>query len=169
MRQNMILKDSHGFTLVELLAVIVVLAIVMLLAVQAILPQMTLARKNALAIEANSAIEAAQSYVVTKALTEGLVVGKDDGLCVKISTLADGFYKVDTTKYSGYVKITQAPKAPGSTSTSTNYLYQVYLQNGQYMANGKGLEDNKQVNITGDQIDEYDASSFNGTPPEGCK
>lgn len=164
MRQNMILKNSHGFTLVELLAVIVVLAIVMLLAVQAILPQMTLARKNSLAIEANSAIEAAQSYVVTKALTENLVVRKDKGLCVSIAILADGFYKVDTTKYSGYVKITQKEG-----TTNTNYLYQVYLQNGQYMANGLGIDKDTQVNITGDQIVEYDETAFNGkTIPSDC-
>lgn len=164
MRQNMILKNSHGFTLVELLAVIVVLAIIMLLAVQAILPQMTLARRNALAIEANSAIEAAQSYVVTKTLTENLVVRKDKGLCVSIATLADGFYKVDTSKYSGYVKITQKKD-----TTNANYLYQVYLENGQYMANGLGVETDAQVNITGDQIVEYDESSFNGKSiPSDC-
>ena len=34
------INNNHGFTLVELLAVIVVLAIVMLVAVQSVLPQM---------------------------------------------------------------------------------------------------------------------------------
>lgn len=164
MRQNLGIKNSHGFTLIELLAVIVVLAIVMLLAVQAVLPQMTIARKNALAIEANSAIEAAQSYVVTKTLTENLIIPSGDtGICVTIATLADGFYKVDTTRYTGFVKIMQK-----SSGNNTNFFYQVYLQNGQYMANGLGLKDGSQVNITGDEIVEYNESTFTSTPG-GCK
>ena len=168
MKQNYkIINDKRGFTLVELLAVIVVLAIVMLLAVQAVLPQMTIARKNSFAIEANGAIEAATSYVVTKALTENLIVPSDSkGLCVKVETLADGFYKADTSRYWGYVIITQ--KESGS---NTNYLYKVYLQNGQYMANGLGLDESgtSNVNIVGDDIQEYNSSSLPKTYPEGCK
>lgn len=165
MDQNKWINDVRGFTLVELLAVIVVLAIVMLLAVQAVLPQMTIARKNSFAIEANGAIDAATSYVVTKALTANLIVPSGSkGLCVKIETLADGFYKADTSRYWGYVIITQ------KSGENTNYLYKVYLQNGQYMANGLGLDASgtSNVNIDGDDIKEFDASALPKTYPDGC-
>lgn len=154
--------NKRGFTLIELLAVIVVLAIVMLLAVQAVLPQMEIARKNSFAIEANGAIEAAQSFFVTKALTNNLTVSSKEGLCIKVETMSPSFYKADISKYKGYVKIT---KKEGT----NDFLYQVYLNNGQYMANGLGLDVGgaNQKNITGDDIVEYDSETFTGTPT-GC-
>ena len=149
-KENMV----RGFTLVELLAVIVVLAIVMLLAVQAVLPQMTIARKNAFAIEANAVIEAAQSYVVTEALTSNLIIS-ESGLCVSTDVLADGYWKGDVSKYNGFVMI--IPKE----STQTNYLYKVYLTNQKYMANGLGIDSgNNQVSIIGNDIKEGNASSL---------
>lgn len=154
--------NKKGFTLIELLAVIVVLAIVMLLAVQAVLPQMEIARKNSFAIEANAAIESAQSYFVTKALTDNLTVSSKNGLCITVDEMSPSFYKADTTKYHGYVKITKK-------ENSNDFLYQVYLENGKYMANGLGLDAGKtnQVNIDGDDIVEYDSENFTGTPT-GC-
>ena len=142
----------RGFTLVELLAVIVVLAIVMLLAVQAVLPQVTIARKNAFAIEANAVIEAAQSYVVTEALTSNLIIS-EKGLCVSTDILADGYWKGDVSKYNGFVTI--IPK-----EGTQNYLYTVYLTNQKYMANGLGVSGNNQVSIIGTDIKEGNATNL---------
>ena len=62
---NKKINSRRGFTLVELLAVIVVLAIVMLIALQAVLPAMDSARRQTFAIEANGAIDAANTYFMS--------------------------------------------------------------------------------------------------------
>lgn len=54
-------KNKKGFTLVELLAVIVVLSIIILIASSGIGSAMQKARKSALAIEGNELINAAKS------------------------------------------------------------------------------------------------------------
>ena len=54
-------KNKKGFTLVELLAVIVVLAIIMIIAVPQVLNAMDDARKSTFTIEARKAIEAGMS------------------------------------------------------------------------------------------------------------
>ena len=58
-------NKKSGFTLVELLAVIVVLAILALLAIATTMPMMNRAKKNAFAVEASAYIKAAkQAYTV---------------------------------------------------------------------------------------------------------
>ena len=125
--------DVRGFTLVELLAVIVVLAIIMLIAVNAVLPKMEEARQNAFAIEANGLIKAAQQYVITKSLTEGKVV-TSTGVCVTVQQLVDNADSdLDKTKYSGYAVVKTL------NDTSNIMLYEVYLANGSYRVDGKGI------------------------------
>ena len=68
-------KNQKGFTLVELLAVIVILAVIILIAVNAVLPQMQKARKKSFADEGLSFAKAAENAYVdnqesgTKAFT----------------------------------------------------------------------------------------------------
>ena len=132
-------RDVRGFTLVELLAVIVVLAIIMLIAVNAVLPRMNSAREQAFAIEANALMEAAQTYVFNESLST-LGALKDCGT---------------VSNYTGKVLLEQ----DGST-----YKYKVYLQNGQFMVKGIGFEEvdgvKKNVVITEDHVDPYAESSW---------
>ena len=62
------MKNKKGFTLVELLAVIVILAVIILIAVNAVLPQMNRARKNSFADEAMNYLKAAETAYVEGAL-----------------------------------------------------------------------------------------------------
>lgn len=152
------IKDRCGFTLVELLAVIVVLAIIMLIAVQAVLPLMQQSRKNAFTIEANSAIDAAMTYFVSKAIS-GETVGS--GLCYKLSTLVnEGMYTTKKAGYEGYVQI-------NSSSASSNvYLYKITMTNGQYYVENAGVKDNKNVSVVIDDVVEGQKTI---TYPDGCK
>lgn len=62
------MKNKKGFTLVELLAVIVVLAIVMVLATRTVLPLMNRAKVQAFATEAGEAIRAASDTITIYSL-----------------------------------------------------------------------------------------------------
>ena len=59
-------KSQKGFTLVELLAVIVILAVIILIAVNAVLPQMQKARKKSFADEGLSFAKAAETAYVDR-------------------------------------------------------------------------------------------------------
>ncbi len=158
-------KDVRGFTLVELLAVIVVLAIVMLLAVQAVFPQMIKARKNAFAIEANAAIDAATSYYMTASLTENLSIGT--GLCIDIQYLIDqNQFDADRTKYKGWVMI--------ESNNSGGYVYTVTMTNGQYYVKGAGVKETsgvkRNVNIGEDVVFEGGDTEIDiSSEPSTCK
>ena len=65
------MKNKKGFTLVELLAVIVILAVIILIAVNAVLPQMNRARKNSFADEALNYLKAAETKYVEGAMDAG--------------------------------------------------------------------------------------------------
>jgi len=144
-------NNVRGFTLIELLAVIVVLAVVMLIAVQAIMPRMESARKQAFAIEANGLIEAAKSFIVTESLTSSsVVVDATNGRCVEVEELVTkGYSELDVDKYSGKVMIYKTV-----TDNLVVYTYSVYLSNGQFMVNGKGIKDNKNYDIAEEHVED---------------
>ena len=58
-------KNKKGFTLVELLAVIVILAVVILIAVTAVVPRMNKARENAFVDEALVYIRAGKEAYIS--------------------------------------------------------------------------------------------------------
>ncbi len=97
--------SKSGFTLVELLAVIVVLAVVMLIGVNAVLPQMDRARRNAVAIEMNGFIKSAQQYYIVKQMGT-FVLDKGATCCVSLDQLiAEGQSELKKEEYTGYVLI----------------------------------------------------------------
>ena len=69
------IKNKKGFTLVELLAVIVVLAIILLIASNNVFGQINKARKNALSIEGTYLVDAAttayQNAILERKITTG--------------------------------------------------------------------------------------------------
>lgn len=146
--------DKRGFTLVELLAVIVVLAIVMLIAVNAVLPKMEEARRQAFAIEANGFLKAAMQYVVTESLTSDLVIDDSESKCVTVEELVDaGHSALNKKKYSGKVIITKS---------GNNFLYTAYLANGSYMVQNAGVKDGVNISVNIDDVDKK-TSAFVGT------
>lgn len=128
-------NDLRGFTLVELLAVIVVLAIVMLIALQAVLPSMERARRQTFAIEANSAIDAANTYFMSSYLTgnSGFPGNDEDTECVTITELYEnGYTELNPNTYSGKVVVEKKGNI---------YLYYVFLEkDGTWMVNGAGTD-----------------------------
>ena len=121
--------NKKGFTLVELLAVIVVLAIIMIIAVPAVLESMDTAKKNTLVIEGRKALNAAMSKYQSDVLmgtVPTLTTDPEDATkkvyCYSLSDLGvDG-----GGKYTGKVTI-------GEDKTT----YKVYIGDTEYAIMGK--------------------------------
>ncbi len=94
---NMLKKrNKKGFTLVELLAVIVILAVVILIAVTAVIPRMNNAKKKALVDEA---------LMYLKAAKESIVFDADQSpSCINVSNLNEKYIKKSSDSYTGVVK-----------------------------------------------------------------
>lgn len=130
-----ILKNRKGFTLVELLAVIVVLAIIILIAMPAVLNSMEKARKNSFAIEANEVVKSAQTaYSIAVLNGQGGSIDSTSGAkyCIKYSDLKTNGYieKTDkaTPEYKGSVLITISKDTGVASYTIffTNAAYNIY-------------------------------------------
>ncbi len=89
------MKNKKGFTLVELLAVIVVLAIIMIIAVPSVLNSMTDARRNSFAVYGEKLINGAQAQAQSTAMVNGELK-----TCYSIDDLIDGAHGA----YQGYVQ-----------------------------------------------------------------
>jgi len=137
-------NNNKGFTLVELLAVIVILAVIILIAVNAIIPQMNKARKNSVFDEALTVAKAAETYYVAENVDgSGISTEIQSGastsagaMCVTIETLKDGYIKKNSSNFTGVVVLTESANGDDAVAT-------VYLTNGKYYVNGK-----TQANIT---------------------
>ena len=93
------MKNKKGFTLVELLAVIVILAVIILIAVNAVLPQMRKARKNSFVDEVINFAKAAETAYVSDSLTGA---GKT---CYVLKDLKGQYVAKNDTGYTGKVTI----------------------------------------------------------------
>lgn len=94
--------NKKGFTLVELLAVIVVLAFVMVLAAPSVLSSMNSARQSSFMLYAEKMLNAAQS----RYQADQLIQIMDETYCYNIAELSDS----KTTQYSGFVIVTNGSK-----------------------------------------------------------
>ena len=92
--------NKKGFTLVELLAVIVVLALIMVLTVPSVLTAMNSARQSSFLLYAGKMIESAQGKYQSK-----LLIGTPD-TCYPLESLSDN----SSTQYKGVVKVTYDEK-----------------------------------------------------------
>ncbi len=115
-------KNKKGFTLVELLSVIVILSVVVLIATNAVLPMMSSAKKQVLATEANVMIKQIYELYAED--------GETGSKCYSYKDLMDSG-KVDKNddSYTGsfLIKVTDDGK----------YEYKIWLSNGKNMINGK--------------------------------
>lgn len=94
--------NKKGFTLVELLAVIVVLAFVMVLAAPSVLSSMNSARQSSFMLYAEKMLNSAQS----KYQADQLIKLMPDTYCYNISELSD----TKTSQYSGFVMVQNGSK-----------------------------------------------------------
>lgn len=125
-----VIENKKGFTLVELLAVIVVLAIIMVIASSSIGGTLVKARKSALAIEGTELINGAKN-----AYQLGILDGevKQGAACYSLEYLyKEAFYsKGSGDNYTGSVLVTPN----GNTVT-----YKYWISNGTYEIAGKGYD-----------------------------
>ena len=128
--------NKKGFTLVELLAVIVILAVIILIAITAVLPQMDKARRNSFADEVLSYAKAAESKLVTDSTvsTEGgadAIYGKCYDLVASDETkaLTGEYISKKDAKYKGIVIIKK------KSATSSLFEKFAFITNGKYHYN----------------------------------
>jgi prepilin-type N-terminal cleavage/methylation domain-containing protein len=100
-----LLKNKRGFTLVELLAVIVVLAILMLIATNNVLPMIEKAKKGAFVTTANQFVDSAMNMQMYNNLST--TSAASNSLCTTPDSLISGGYvdKVSSGTYTGTVYI----------------------------------------------------------------
>lgn len=115
------MKLKSGFTLVELLAVIIVLAIIMLIAVNNVMPLMTQAREGAFASTANNILNAAETAVLADEINQKHFD------CYSVSYLVSKQYvrkiKANATDgFTGHVRVTRT-----TTGGVTTYSYDLHL------------------------------------------
>ena len=113
--------NKKGFTLVELLSVIVILSVIVLIATNAVVPMADSARKQVLAMEANTLVTAAQTLYVQE--------NGSGSKCYTYDELINsGLIDKDDEAYTGSISIEVAEDG--------NYAYKIWLSNGQYIING---------------------------------
>ncbi len=139
--------NKKGFTLVELLAVIVILAVIMLVAVTAVGPAITNSKKGAFF----SSVAAMEDAAVLYATTEGLTIST----CVKDSTLVSkGYLNKKDSNFTGYVQITVS---------GNQYSYAITATNKEYSVSGKAVSG---ISKDGTGFDSPVKTSV--TAPSGC-
>ncbi len=122
-------KNRKGFTLIEMLAVIVVLAILILLASSNVVPMVTNARKNALAIEGNEMIDSAKNAYQMVILNGDLTTGS---ACFSLEYLyQEGFFeKGHENGYRGSVLV-----SPDEAGKVINYSF--WIDNNSFVVAGE--------------------------------
>ena len=103
-------KKKKGFTLVELLAVIVILAVLVLLAVPSVLKMMDGAKNNAFKIEAENIAKAAKSAYADDLLNSDTTRSTANGYCYSIAYLQTNGYvdKTFSASHKGSVLIDES-------------------------------------------------------------
>ena len=144
------MRNTKGFTLVELLAVIVILAVVMTIAVSMVGPLMTRARKGALGEEGLSLIDKAKDAYQLEQMKPSGAVKSTSSVCFSLTWLHnnDYFEKGSDNGYSGSVLVTYENK---------KYTYTFWISNGVYTFN----------NISQQGYD-YEQAQDGGSASEDC-
>ena len=132
-------KNQKGFTLVELLAVIVILAVIILIAINAVLPQMTKARKNSFADEVMNYAKAAETKYVSDSQDDEAQVGNiTEGICYNLKTPNYGLHGEYVSKnddsYTGIVVIKKQ-------ADSNLYDKYVFIASSKYSYNSNDRQD----------------------------
>lgn len=146
------MRNTKGFTLVELLAVIVILAVVMTIAVSAVGPLMSRARKGSLGNEGLGMIDGAKSAYQLQQMKANGPVKSTSSVCFSLNWLYnnDYFEKGSDSGYTGSVLVKY------DTSTK-RYSYSFWISNGSYVFS----------NVT-EQGYDYDLAQDGGTASEDC-
>lgn len=159
------IRNQKGFTLVELLAVIVVLAIIIIIAMPNVISAMNSAKLSTFKVYAKRVIQSAQGQYQTDNLTSfgGPLAN------AKIKNTSDGTYCYDLAaiglksagSYKGYVIVTGHPQNPEFT---------LYLRDNSYMTVAGGVKldiadaDASYIATTTSFKDDCAAATYTKTP-----
>lgn len=134
--------NRKGFTLVELLSVIVILSVVVLIATNAVVPMMSSAKKQVLATEANKFIATAKTLYVNQGASGTKCYSYDE-------IINSGLIEKNDETYTGSFLIEE---------NNGKYTYKIWL------SNGTNLVDGKSPDVTSDDVIESsnDASTVCG-------
>ena len=136
--------NKKGFTLVELLAVILILSILMLIGVSAVLPLVKKSEKNSLATEGIGLIDVAkvahqaQQYPDTE-----LHLKSTDSYCFSLDWLkSHGYYEKDSSEYKGSVLVNY--------NENGTFSYYFWIANDTYHISGGTIDENTVEDGPGD-------------------
>ncbi len=132
-------NNKKGFTLVELLAVIVILAVVILIAVTAVIPRMRNAKKSAFKDEALAFVKAAEEAYVSTQMESSTGTGTT---CFTVATLTDA--------NNGYIELKGGKSYAGKiVLNSTGVVTGVYLEDStnSYVITNASYNSNKTLTV----------------------
>ncbi len=153
------MKNNYGFTLMELLAVIVVLAIVSVIGTSTVLPLLSNVRESAFRVGATNAVKSADSAIRLVELEEqdytndgtNCKIGKK--VCFTIDTLVKwGVNDGEIGTYKGKVVV--------DTTDSNNPVYTLYFQkNAEFSFIKQHGKDGEKMDISSSAnwLDEYNS------------
>ena len=126
------MRDRNGFTLVELLAVIVILAVVMLMAVTAVGPLMSRSRKGTLGTEGIELVNAAKMAYQSEQMTSNSAIKATSTVCFDMAWLynKDYFAKGSGNAEGGDGYIGSVLAKYDTTTKKYSYLF--WISNGTY-------------------------------------
>lgn len=113
--------NKKGFTLVELLSVIVILSVVVLIATNAVVPMMSSAKKQVLATEANKFMGVAKTLYVNDKATGTKCYSYED-------VINSNLIEKNDEAYTGSFLIEE---------NNGKYTYRIWLSNGTNLVDGK--------------------------------
>lgn len=117
-------NNKKGFTLVELLAVIVILAVVMLIGITSIGPLMANSRKSALRSDGLDLMNAAKTAYQAEALKTSPAFTATSTVCMPLEWLKKEGYTENKQNYKGSVLVTY--------DGAGQYSYKYWIANGTY-------------------------------------
>lgn len=154
------MRKKNGFTLVELLAVVVVLAIIMIIAIPSVLDVMNSARKSSFAIYAQKVVKDTQQQYVYDSGVGGAISGS--GYFVYDITQDLGYSA--TGEYKGYVVV--------NATDVDNPEYILYLYDRNYMVTNYNTTKFGMPTVDGGQIYSLDSTQVlkvAGSAPLACE
>jgi len=148
-------NNKKGFTLVELLAVIVILAVIILIAVTAIIPQMNKARKNAFIDEVAVYAQAAEkAYVANQMEGSAPITCFTIGSTAGTTELNGEYVKKPDSTYKGVVKLDADGKLSTISLKNNKYAIQKFTSSKPSASDVENLSDVTWVSGTGSTSDE---------------
>lgn len=150
------MRKKNGFTLVELLAVIVVLALIMVLAIPSVLDVMGQARKKSFVLYLQQTVIDVQTQF-TYDSNEGPIKGRG----WYVYNIETDLNKTSTGGYHGFVTV--------DATDMENPHYIVEMWDNNYMINHYDVTSNRMPTVDSVYIFKYDKEKVPGTPLAACR